>query len=336
MIGPWKLSDLKKVKPNGKRVFSCFHGGGGSSLGYRLAGYDVLGGVEIDPKMMAVYRKNLDPKLSHLQSVQEFKNTPLRRLQDLFDLDILDGSPPCSSFSSAGSREDGWGEKRVFREGQSEQVLDDLFFDFIDIAAKLQPKVVIAENVKGLILGNARGYVRDIFTAFSIAGYVPQLFLLNASRMGVPQRRERTFFIATRAGLKIPKISLDFNEPEISLEAALIGCKPDGRALPPSLASDWRKIRNGQTKRYFSSYVADPRRACQTLTSKATSSGGGVMHWDSPRKFSKSEVIRISTFPEDYDFLDLDPGYVCGMSVPPFMAMRVAQEVFRQLLSHRS
>ena len=68
---------------------------------------------------------------------------------------------------------------------------------------KLKPKVVVAENVKGLIQGNARGYVKEIFKAFQNAGYSAQLFLLNASRMGVPQNRERTVFIANRIGKKI-------------------------------------------------------------------------------------------------------------------------------------
>jgi hypothetical protein len=61
--------------------------------------------------------------------VQEFNKLPLNKIPaDLFELDILDGSPPCSSFSMAGSREKAWGEKKKFREGQAHQVLDDSFF----------------------------------------------------------------------------------------------------------------------------------------------------------------------------------------------------------------
>ena len=138
-------------------------------MGYKLAGFDVVGGVEIDPEMMALYRKNLNPplSLSYLMPIQEFKNRPLSGSEmALYDLDVLDGSPPCSSFSMAGSREKAWGKKKKFREGQALQVRDDLFFHFIDVARWLRPKVVVAENVKGLIKGNARGYViysRDLF-----------------------------------------------------------------------------------------------------------------------------------------------------------------------------
>ena len=211
--GPWNLTDLKDVPKNGKTVFSCFHCGGGSTMGYKLAGFDVLGGVEIDPDMMAIYRTNHHPKHSFLMGVEQFNKLPREKIPDeLFKLDILDGSPPCSSFSMAGSREKAWGEKKRFREGQAEQILDDLFFHFIETARILQPKIVIAENVKGLVIGKAKGYVKQIFQMFNLAGYETQLFLLNAAAMGVPQRRERTFFIARRKGLYQSKVEFRFSE----------------------------------------------------------------------------------------------------------------------------
>lgn len=87
-------------------------------------------------------------------------------------MDILDGSPPCSTFSLSGNREKDWGKEKVFREGQTAQVLDTLFFDFIALAKALQPKVVIAENVKGLLMGNAIDYVRRIYKDFEDAGFI--------------------------------------------------------------------------------------------------------------------------------------------------------------------
>ena len=141
-------------------------------MGYKLAGFEVLGGVEIDPEMMEVYRSNHRPKHSFLMGVGDFNQLPREKIPaDLFNLDILDGSPPCSSFSMAGSREKAWGTKKKFREGQTEQVLDDLFFQFLETANILRPKVVVAENVKGLVIGKAKGYVKQIFNMFNIAGY---------------------------------------------------------------------------------------------------------------------------------------------------------------------
>lgn len=209
----WNLADLKYVKGNGKKVFSCFSCGGGSSMGYKLAGYEMIGCCEIDPRMVAVYRQNLHPPLVYNVDIRELLNQPLQSV--LYELDILDGSPPCSVFSMAGDREAGWNKEKVFREGQAKQKLDDLFFHFIRIAKELRPKVVIAENVAGLIKGNAKGYVNEIFKAFSDAGYDAQLFLLNSAFMGVPQRRERTVFIARRKDLGLPKISMAFREDPI-------------------------------------------------------------------------------------------------------------------------
>lgn len=88
-----------------------------------------------------------------------------------------------------------WNTEKVFREGQAKQRLDDLFLYFIAIAKRLQPKVVIAENVKGIIIGNAKGWVNQIVKGFDDAGYAVQIFLFNAARMGVPQKRERVFLL---------------------------------------------------------------------------------------------------------------------------------------------
>ena len=150
----WKLENAEFKKDKGN-VFSCFACGGGSTMGYKLAGFNVLGCNEIDPKMIESYVANHKPKYAFLEPIQTFKlrdDLP----EDLFNLDILDGSPPCSSFSMSGSREKDWGKEKKFSEGQSLQVLDTLFYDFIDLAEKLQPKVVVAENVTGILKGNAQ------------------------------------------------------------------------------------------------------------------------------------------------------------------------------------
>ena len=335
--GPWNLKDLETVTKNGQSVFSIFHCGGGSSMGYKLAGFDVIGGVEIDPKMMAIYKANHNPKHSYLMGVEEFNKIPNDQLpKELFELDILDGSPPCSSFSTAGSREKKWGKKTHFREGQTEQILDDLFFHFIDTAKKLKPKVVIAENVSGLIKGNARGYVKQIFAALREAGYSTQLFLLNASRMGVPQIRSRTFFIATKQ--PSAKLSIEFNEPTISIEQALIGTTAIGAdsISDYAIGTEWRKLKVGEkSQKYFSLVKANPKIPCPTVTAKAaTNSAASVVHWAECRKFSPSEFIRLQSFPDDYNFLKQKAGYICGMSVPPFMMQRVADEVYKQWLRH--
>lgn len=102
----WTLKDAVFTKDKGT-VFSCFACGGGSTMGYKLAGFDVLGCNEIDPKMIEAYRFNHKPKFSFLEPIQTFKERD-DLPEELYNLDILDGSPPCSSFSMSVNREKDW------------------------------------------------------------------------------------------------------------------------------------------------------------------------------------------------------------------------------------
>jgi DNA (cytosine-5)-methyltransferase 1 len=340
----WTLKDAVFTKDKGT-VFSCFACGGGSSMGYKLAGFDVIGCNEIDPRMMAAYVKNNHPKYGFLEPIQTFKNrTDLP--DELYHLDILDGSPPCSSFSSAGSRGDDWGKEKKFREGQAEQILDTLFFGFIDLAKKLQPKVVIAENVKGLLLGDAMDYTARILTALDDAGYFVEHTLLDASKMGVPQRRERVFFTAIRKDVYTgyfadlfgtrPEINLVFDEDEITY-GDIFSCL--GRIQTPLYFSRWEKRIDSDTSfgditerlngtgSCFSDVFAKREIAMPTITGK-----GGITDFDTGYYVSDDTFIKAGTFPADYDFAGNKPSYIIGMSVPPVMMAHVASRVYEQWL----
>ncbi len=337
----WKKTEYPTAK-NGYKVYSCFACGGGSTMGYKLAGFDVIGANDIDPQMAEIYKKNHNPKHYHLMDIRSLvleKDLP----EDMFKLDILDGSPPCSSFSMAGSREKKWGEKKKFREGQAEQTLDDLFFDFIDLAKRLQPKIVIAENVKGLISGNAKQYVIEINQAFSEAGYDAQLFLLNGSNMGVPQRRERVFFVARRKDLNLPKIVLDFNEKPVLFgdirtdqgirrpmnpETKMYGLWKHRKKSDANYSTIAMRIMG--KKSYFSETIVHDDKVPSTLVS-----GSSYYLYNEPMEVSSNDLISIQSFPQDYDFIKNSYGfikYVLGMSVPPRMTEGVAREVAKQLL----
>lgn len=119
----WSFADYPKEK-NGLKVFSCFACGGGSTMGYKLAGCEVLGCCEIDPKMNAIYVKNHNPKYNFLMDIRKFNELPNEEIpKELFNLDILDGSPPCTTFSMAGEREDSWGRKRNFEKDKQSKHL---------------------------------------------------------------------------------------------------------------------------------------------------------------------------------------------------------------------
>jgi DNA (cytosine-5)-methyltransferase 1 len=343
----WTLADANFTKDKGK-VFSCFACGGGSTMGYKLAGFDVLGCNEIDPKMIEAYKANHNPKYAYLEPIQTFK---LRNdlPDELYQLDILDGSPPCSSFSMAGNREKDWGKDKVFREGQAEQVLDTLFFDFIELAEKLQPKVVIAENVKGLLMGEAREYVRNIYKAFDKAGYYCQHWLLDASKMGVPQRRERVFFVALRKDLAEPflyqqdmftvnpKLELEFKEPAF-LYSEIEDVNDNSETLTETQKKHWLNTPPGNSfsafhdkGHWFNSYRISPNEICPTVL--AGTGNAGIYHYQYPRKLNTLEYSRCSTFPTDYNYLENKPKYLMGMSVPPLMTAQIAKKIYEQWLS---
>jgi DNA (cytosine-5)-methyltransferase 1 len=332
----WYLKDgypSKNIQPNNYNVFGTFICGGGSTMGYKLAGFNHLGGVEIDPPIADVYKTNHHPKYLYLEDIRKFvKRSDIP--EELYNLDLLDGSPPCSSFSMAGNREKDWGKKKVFKEGQSEQVLDDLFFEYIELAKKLQPKIVLAENVKGLIQGNAKLYVKRIFKAFDEAGYNVQLFLLNAASMGVPQKRERVFFICQRKDLHLPKLKLEFNEKAIPFGEIIVNEKSENdltdvqfelwkRQKPTDKTlADVRNESNG-----FTDYLIDKKEVCPTIIS-----GGKFLSKQYPRWFVKSEFSSCGTYPQDYNFKTIKPQYLIGMSVPPVMTAQIANQIRIQWL----
>ena len=342
MINPhaWFLKDLESVPKNGLTVMSTFSCGGGSSMGYKLAGCDVIAANDIDPEMAYHYKLNLKPKHYYLCPIRDLLTTKLP--DELFDLDILDGSPPCSTFSMAGSREKSWGKDKHFREGQSKQVLSDLFFDYLDLVEHLKPKVAIAENVKGMIQGNAKGYVKLVMERFKEIGYRTQLFLVNAADCGVPQKRERVFFIALRNDIDKPKLVLAPEHRWISAGEATSDC--DGVAespLSPIHSRLWENINEGESlSNYYERIKQKPRSFSeQKVNSKTpscalTSNSHHFLHWKYARYLNYREWKRIGSFPDDYQAkTDKIGKYMIGMSVPPRMTEQVAQAVIEQWLS---
>ena len=166
----WTLKDAVFTKDKGK-VFSCFACGGGSTMGYKLAGFDVLGCNEIDPKMIEAYKANHNPKYAYLEPIQTFKlRTDLP--DELYNLDILDGSPPCSSFSMAGNREKDWGKDKVFREGQAEQIVSVLLKRW---NGEELPEELPVIKLKGILgaLGKKHGF--GLLANQPLMGRVPRL-----------------------------------------------------------------------------------------------------------------------------------------------------------------
>lgn len=337
----WNLTDLEHVPQNGLKVFSTFACGGGSSMGYKLAGFTMVGANDIDPEMRWHYEQNLNPKLFIEGPVKDLVTKDLP--DELFDLDVLDGSPPCSTFSMSGSREKAWGREKHFREGQAVQVLDDLFFDFLDVVERLMPKVVVAENVKGMLAGNAKGYVHAVIQRLKQIGYNAQLFLVNAADCGVPQRRERVFFVASRADLNLPKLKFAPNGKWIAVKDALADVQELTEAEKQHTAPSgldfryWHLTKPGRRyldtamelenrAAYWDTRKLDPDMPAHTLTA-----GDGVKHWSVCRGITFREAKRLGSFPDDYKAKSENIGkYMVGMSVPPKMLAALAEQIAAQ------
>ena len=330
----WTFADYPKEK-NGLKVFSCFACGGGSTMGYKLAGCEVLGCCEIDPKMNEVYVRNHNPKYNYVMDIREFNKLPKECLpEELFDLDILDGSPPCTTFSMAGDREESWGKKKKFREGQAEQTLDDLSFVFIETVAKLRPKCVIMENVEGLMKGEAWAYVQKIYKQFTDNGYKVTHWLLKGQYMGVPQTRHRVFFVALREDVPfdLARLDMSFNYEPVTYGEIKAGtgdelnhdtviykwlCKAneDDKRLEDTLS------RLGEKAKFFNERICWEHNIMQTVASS-----GGMYRGREKTRVSCEDIINAQTFPQDYKFTNrtrAEVQYICGMSVPPIMIKRI-------------
>lgn len=319
----WNLSDgypTKGVDYHGTTVFTTFSCGGGSSMGYKLAGYDVVGANDIDPQMMEVYKKNHNPKQYILGPIKD-----LLQRDDLPEVDVLDGSPPCSTFSTTGLRDKAWGKDKKFREGQAVQILDDLFFEFIKLAEKMQPRVVIAENVKGMLVGNAKGYVKAIVNEFDKIGYKCQVFLCNGANMGLPQQRERVFFIAHKTN---KDLKLSFSEKPVLYKDVRQNTGTELHPLTDLYKKYWQESGQGKP---VGKFMSVKRMAMYKVPNTIAASD---LHFDAiePRRLYKEEIQKIGSFPMDYDFNGVIPYYLVGMSVPPVMMANVAYEVYNQLI----
>ena len=205
--------------------------------------------------------------------------------------------------------------------------------------------------MKGLLVGEAKEYVRKIYREFDLAGYYVQHFLLDASKMGVPQRRERVFFIALRKDLATqfliqkdmftisPNLELEFNEKEIKFNE-FADYKGDSissyakKAWDVRVESDYsiacskKRVLDMKVSDMNTRYVFD-NKVCQTLTAKGVF---GRLLFSKPIRLSKSDFCNIGTFPHDYNFT-CNFGYIIGMSVPPVMTAQIAARIYEQWLS---
>lgn len=197
------MRQVRAVPDNGWRVASLFSGSGGSSLGYRLAGFRVAYANEFVEAARETYLANSPKTYVDDRDVRTVTGEFIFHAAGT-EIDLLDGSPPCASFSVAGLRHDAWGESKKYSD--TKQRTDDLFDEYVRIVGELRPKVFVAENVAGLVKGPSKGIFLEVLAALRRHGYRVEARVLNAAYLGVPQSRARLFFLGVRNDLGLDPV----------------------------------------------------------------------------------------------------------------------------------
>jgi len=166
------MAEIAAIPWNGRTIVSTFSGCGGSCLGYRMAGFRVAWANEFIPAAQETYRANFPNSILDGRDIRQVRPEEILEAVGIRvgELDLLDGSPPCQAFSTAGKREKGWGKERRYENGVA-QCNETLFGEFVRILAGLKPRIFVAENVSGLVKGVAKGWFLEILAALKSAGY---------------------------------------------------------------------------------------------------------------------------------------------------------------------
>ncbi len=341
---PYTMQDIRESSARERfNVISTFAGGGGSSMGYRLAGGKVLCVNEFVEEAIKTYTHNFPDTKVIPGDIKQLSGFDLMQAVGVKqgELDILDGSPPCSAFSLAGKRHKNWNKTKLYSDGKKVDNIEDLFLEYIRIATDIQPKVIIAENVRGLTIGKAAAKLNEFIREFENIppGYVVTYEVLSACDFGVPQERPRTFFVCVRqdvadkVGLHMFNLNTEIIPKPISrpitMREALADVAVDNDEL--QMLKDYVQ-NNSENQRYWLSVLPknptkrvnpcspeipkelNPNenyftliRTCAdmpspTLTANGSKrSGAGLFHWAEDRKFTIRELMRLQGLPEDYE-----------------------------------
>lgn len=182
--------DTPATPPRKLNCIDLFCGCGGLSKGFQLAGFNIVGGIDFNEPAIKTFNHNFKGAKGLCRDLLTMdKDSIVKEFGDLKDIDVIIGGPPCQGFSTA---------------NRYQKEIDDprnkLFFEFVKFVDLAKPKVVVIENVRGIITRN-NGYAKKRITEiFEERGYQVVNKILDASEYGVPQRRLRNFFVITRNG----------------------------------------------------------------------------------------------------------------------------------------
>jgi len=328
-------------------VVSLFAGGGGSSTGYRMAGGKVLAINEFIEEAQATYKANYPSTHIFTQDIKKLTAEDIleRINKKSGELDLLDGSPPCSAFSTAGAREKGWGKTKTYSDTTQENV-EDLFFDYIRILRGVKPKVFVAENVAGMVKGKAKGYFNHILRELKSSGYHVTCKVLDAKYLGIPQSRQRVIFVGIRddiwrdeyTGKTHPKPASHVVDLKEAFEG-LTFTEKDKLETDLSRFAVYKLLLTlsaGEAhKKAFTLKKCSKYDVSFCITANTGSLGAReIYHWNN-RAFTINEVKRIMSVPDDYILTGTYQQQVerLGRMVAPLMMKAVADNLVELVFS---
>jgi DNA (cytosine-5)-methyltransferase 1 len=347
-------------------VVSMFAGGGGSSTGYRLAGGNILAINEFVESARQTYKLNYPETHIFSEDIRDLTSDDILNVLKIKrgELDLLDGSPPCSSFSIAGAKEKLWGEVKKYSD--TEQRTDDLFFEFARILQGVQPKVFICENVKGLTQGASKNLLGSeqtnlfgehkstIYHTLSDCGYNVRFKVLNAKDFSVPQNRERTIIIGVRKDInKTPTFPLPskylVNIGSVVKDMKYISCvggfgKSENRIIKPddvcyTITEDGlgagRRYRIRRESLDLSIIPMNHRKKYFSMEDFNDLIYKDSDNYKNETRLSIPELKAICSFPTDYK---LEGSYSkqwerLGRAVPPLMMKSIAETIYHKILN---
>lgn len=340
-----------KQEVHSPRMVSLFSGCGGLDLGFQKAGFNIVWANDFDSDAQAVYALNLGQiDRRNILDVGE---------DEIPDCDILTAGFPCQPFSNAGNRK-GVHDSRGM-----------LYKECLRIIQKKMPKVIVFENVKGLLSTkyidgrNLAEVIVEDLSAMNDIGYTVIHQLVNAADYGVPQNRQRVLFIGIRKDLGItfdfpktqsrdgltlrhildvPKDALNNVDWPFSPQALeMIAQIPEGgswKDVPyEHLAPRFQRIRDNMKKYHSPNFYRRFSRdeICGTMTASAQPENCGIIHPTENRRYTVREVARIQTFPDDFKFITDSPRDVTAMykvignAVPVNLAYSIAKGIMDQV-----
>ena len=177
-------------------VLDLFCGCGGISEGFRLAGFKIVGGIDFNEYATITFKHNFKKSKVHNVDIAKFPDEQID--EEYSDVDVIVGGPPCQGFSSANR----W-------QKETEDPRNKLFFEYIRFVQRIHPKVIMIENVRGL-LSRDNGYaIKRIQEILGAVEYNISYQVLDASDYGVPQNRKRAIIVGVRKDFK--DVTFDFN-----------------------------------------------------------------------------------------------------------------------------